>query len=221
MSLDFAVVLPFLGPLATGAEMTLFVSLLAVALGMAGGLTLCFVSVSGSAVARRAAAVYISFFRGTPLLVQLLISFYFLPPLLGVSVPPFVSAVAALAMNTSAFQAEIYRGGLRALPRGHVEAARMLGFSVWQVRRVILIPQMLRLVLPPLTSEAISILKSSSLVSVVAVSELMRVSEQAVSITFRATEFYLTAALVYLALSGLVAGGGRLLERRLARGVVA
>lgn len=220
MSVDFATVLPYLGALATGAEMTLLVSFLAVTLGMAGGLALCFLSVSRSRLARRSVAAYLSFFRGTPLLVQLLISFYFLPPLLGLAVPPLVSAVTALAMNTSAFQAEIYRGGLMALPRGHLEAARILGLSVWQARRVILIPQMLRLVLPPLTNEAISILKSSSLVSVVAVSELMRVSEEAVSITFRATEFYVTAALIYLALSGLIATGGHLLERRLARGVV-
>ncbi len=131
--------------------------------------------------------------------------------------PPLVSAVGTLALNTSAFQAEIYRGGFLALPRGQFEAARMLGIGVWQARRAILIPQVMRLVLPPLTNEATSILKSSSLVSVVAVTELMRVSEQAVSITFRATEFYITAAVLYLALTSLIAWIGRWFELRLAR----
>jgi polar amino acid transport system permease protein len=219
MSVDFGAVVPYLWPLLTGAAMTLTVSLTAIALGMAGGLALCFAVVEGGPLARRLGNAYISFFRGTPLLVQLLISFYFLPPLLGIAVPPLVSAIGTLAMNTSAFQAEIYRGGLLALPRGQFEAARMLGISPGQTRRVIKIPQMLRLVLPPLTNEAVSILKSSSLVSVVAVTELMRVSEQAVSITFRATEFYITAALLYLVLTGGLAWAGGRLQRHLARGV--
>jgi polar amino acid transport system permease protein len=219
MSVDFSQIVPFLGPLLTGASMTLLVSFSAIALGMAGGLALCFTVVAGSPLARRLGNFYISFFRGTPLLVQLLISFYFLPPLLGLDVPPLVSAIGTLGMNTSAFQAEIYRGGLLALPRGHFEAARMLGISVGQTRRVIQIPQILRLVLAPLTNEAISIVKSSSLVSVIAVTELMRVSEQAVSITFRATEFYVAAAFVYLVLTGSLAWASGRLQRRLARWV--
>jgi polar amino acid transport system permease protein len=217
--LDFTEVLPYAWPLLIGAGMTLVVSGAAIVLGMAGGLFLSIGALTGHPVTRRLIAAYISFFRGTPLLVQLLISFYFLPALLGINVPPLVSAVGTLALNTSAFQAEIYRGGFLALPHGQFEAARMLGIGVWQARRRILIPQVMRLVLPPLTNEATSILKSSSLVSVVAVTELMRVSEQAVSITFRATEFYVTAALIYLVLTSLLAWIGKRFELQLARSV--
>ena len=217
--LDFTEVLPYAWPLLIGAGMTLVVSGAAIVLGMAGGLLLRIGALTGHPVMRRLIAAYISFFRGTPLLVQLLISFYFLPALLGINVPPLVSAVGTLALNTSAFQAEIYRGGFLTLPHGQFEAARMLGIGVWQTRRRILIPQVMRLVLPPLTNEATSILKSSSLVSVVAVTELMRVSEQAVSITFRATEFYVTAALIYLVLTSLLAWIGKRFELQLARSV--
>jgi len=217
--LDFTEVLPYAWPLLIGAGMTLVVSGAAIVLGMAGGLLLSIGALTGHPVMRRLIAAYISFFRGTPLLVQLLISFYFLPALLGINVPPLVSAVGTLALNTSAFQAEIYRGGFLALPHGQFEAARMLGIGVWQARRRILIPQVMRLVLPPLTNEATSILKSSSLVSVVAVTELMRVSEQAVSITFRATEFYVTAALIYLVLTSLLAWIGKRFELQFARSV--
>ena len=120
-------------------------------------------------------------------------------------------------MNTTAFKAEIYRGGFLAIPQGQFEAARVLGISPWQARRVILIPQMMRLVLPSLTNETISILKGSSLVSVVAVTELMRVSEQVVAVDFRAIEAYLAAAVIYFGMNYLLAWSGKLLEWRLGR----
>jgi polar amino acid transport system permease protein len=160
---------------------------------------------------------YISFFRGTPLLVQLLLAFYLLPVLLHIDVPPIAAAIGALAMNTTAFQAEIYRGGLLALPAGQFEAARILGIGPWQARRKILIPQMLRLVLPSLTNETISIVKASSLVSVVAVTELMRVSEEIVAVDFRPIEIYLAAALIYFVINYVLAGLSSMLERHLQR----
>src|SRR5579872_5458747 len=217
MSLDFSDILTNLRPLFFGASMTLFVSLTAIAIGIVGGLTLCFILVSKPAPARAAANAYVSFFRGTPMLVQLLLAYYLLPPLLHLNVPPIVAAIGALAMNTSAFQAEIYRGGFRAIPLGHLEDARVLGISNLQAQRVILIPQMMRLVLPALTNEAISILKSSSLVSVIAVTDLMRVSEDIVAVDFRATETYVAAAAIYLVMNYLLSSVGRQFEFRLGR----
>ena len=120
-------------------------------------------------------------------------------------------------MNTTAFQAEIYRGGFLTLPPGQFEAARILGITPWQARRRVLIPQMMRLVLPSLTNETISILKSSSLVSVVAVTELMRVSQEIVAVDFRPMEIYLAAALIYFVMNHVLAGLGRVLEYRLGR----
>jgi polar amino acid transport system permease protein len=197
--------------------MTLVVSLVSIGLGILGGLLLCFLVMSRHASLSRFGNAYISFFRGTPLLVQLLLAFYLLPALIGIDIPPAGAAIGALAMNTTAFQAEIYRGGFLALPFGQFEAARILGISPWQARRVILIPQMMRLVLPALTNETISIVKGSSLVSVVAVTELMRVSEEIAAVRFRATEAYLAAAIMYFMMNYLLAWSSKLLERRLGR----
>ena len=151
--------------------------------------------------------------RGTPILVQLLIVFYLLQEI-GLDVPPVAAVVMALTMNTAAFQAEIFRGGLLTIPSGQVEATRMLGIGVLAIRVRILIPQMMRLVLPALINETISILKNSSLISVIAVTELMRTSQQVVSVTYRPLETYMIAAVIYPAMNLVLARAGAWFERR-------
>jgi polar amino acid transport system permease protein len=202
------------GVLIGGAMTTIAVSGLAIAIGMGLGLLLAFGLLSRSAPLRAVCDLYRSFWRGTPILVQLLIVFYMLPQA-GLDVSPFVAAVIALSLNTAAFQAEIYRAGLMAIPRGEIEAARMLGIRKWTIRRRILIPQMFRLVLPPLVNEAIIIVKNSSLVSVIAVTELMRRSQQIASTTFKPVEVYLIAGAIYLAVNLLLAQVGRRMERHM------
>jgi polar amino acid transport system permease protein len=203
------------GVLLGGAVTTVVVSGLAIAIGMALGLALAFGLLSQRAPLAALCGLYRSFWRGTPILVQLLIVFYMLPQA-GLEVSPFVAAVIALSLNTAAFQAEIYRAGLLAIPRGEIEAARMLGIGKWAVRRRILIPQMFRLVLPPLINEAVIIVKNSSLVSVIAVTELMRRSQQIASTTFKPLETYLIAGAIYLAINLVLAHAGARMERRLA-----
>lgn len=219
MPLHFAVVTQNLGTFASGASMTLLVSLIAIAIGMCGGITLSFILLSKRTLPRRIARVYVSFFRGTPLLAQLLLAYYFLPGLIGVDLPPLAAAIGALALNTTAFQAEIYRGGILAIAHGQIEAARILGITTWQARRRILIPQVMRLVLPSLINETISIVKNSSLISVIAVTELLRVSQGLVAVTFRPTEIYIAAAAIYLVMNLILAQLGRWSERRLSRHV--
>ena len=219
MGFDPTVILANLRPLLAGAWMTLFVSFLAIGIGIVGGLALCFALLSKRRVLRAAARAYVSFFRGTPLLGQLLMAYYFLPPLIGLDLPPLVAAIGALALNTSAFQAEIYRGAALALPAGQIEAARVLGISTWQTRRTIVIPQMMRLALPSLINETISILKNSSLISVIAVTDLIRVSQQIVAVSFRPTEIYVAAAFLYLGMTLMLAAAGRTAERRLGKHV--
>ncbi len=201
--------------LLNGAVMTVAISGIAIAIGMALGLGLAFGLLSERAPRRAVCGLYRSFWRGTPILVQLLIVFYLLPQL-GLEVPPVVAAVIALSLNTAAFQAEIYRAGLMEIPRGEIEAARMLGIGKWTIRRRILVPQMFRLVLPPLINETIIIVKNSSLVSVIAVTELMRRSQQIASTTFKPLEIYLIAGAIYLAINLVVAQVGRRMESRLA-----
>ncbi len=198
-----------------GAVMTAAISAVCIAAGMILGLWLSFGLISQNRAIRRASAAYRSFWRGTPILVQLLIVFYLLPTI-GVDVPPIAAATIALAMNTAAFQAEIFRGGLLSIPTGQVEAARMLGIGILSIRVRILIPQMMRLVLPALINETISILKNSSLISVIAVTELMRTSQHVVSVTHRPLEAYTIAAVIYLAMNLVLARAGAYFERRYA-----
>ena len=198
-----------------GAGMTAMVSAVSIAAGMVLGLWLSFGLISQNRLIRGASAAYRSVWRGTPILVQLLIVFYLLPAI-GLDVPSIAAAMIALAMNTAAFQAEIFRGGLLSIPSGQVEAARMLGIRILTVRVRILIPQMMRLVLPALINETISILKNSSLISVIAVTELMRTSQHVVSVTYRPLEAYTIAALIYLAMNLVLARTGAYFERRYA-----
>ena len=196
-----------------GTAMTAAVSAVSIALGMIFGLALAFGLISRNRPIRQASTVYRSVWRGTPILVQLLIVFYLLPEI-GLDVPPVAAAIIALTMNTAAFQSEIFRGGLLSIPSGQVEAARMLGIRVLHIRARILIPQMMRLVLPALINETISILKNSSLISVIAVTELMRTSQQVVSVTYRPLETYMIAAVIYLAMNLVLARAGAYFERR-------
>jgi polar amino acid transport system permease protein len=121
-----------------------------------------------------------------------------------------VAAVTGLALNSAAFQAEIYRGGFASIHPGQVEAARALGLSPVRTYRRILIPQVLKKVMPALVNEVIVLLKNSSLISVISVTELMRVSQTLVSSSYRPLEIYLTAALLYLLMNfGLATVGAR------------
>ena len=212
----FAVIQDNLPIMLWGAGMTILVSGVAIILGMPLGLVLCFGATSSRAWLRRLARIYQSVWRGTPILVQLLIIYYLLP-LIGINVAPILAAIIALTLNTIAFQAEIFRGGLQAIPPGQMEAARMVGIRKWSARQHILVPQIFRLVIPSLVNETISILKNSSLVSVIAVTELMRVSQQIVATTYRPFEIYIAAAIIYIVINFLLSLIGRMAEQRLAR----
>jgi polar amino acid transport system permease protein len=203
-----------LGALLWGAEMTIMVSGAAILLGVPFGLLLCFGIVSRSRALRRISIAYQSLWRGTPILVQLLIIFYLLP-LAGINVPSIIAAILALTMNTTAFQAEIFRGGYLAIPSGQMEAARMVGIRKSAATVHILVPQMFRLVIPSLVNETISILKNSSLVSVIAVTELMRVSQQIVAATYRPFQIYIVAGTIYVIMNLGLSVLGRAAELQL------
>jgi polar amino acid transport system permease protein len=201
--------------LLSAAGTTLWVSLAGIALGqiLGGAVLLC--RASRSLALRRAGALYVSFFRGVPLLVQLLLVYYFLP-YVGIDVPPLVAAIGSLGLASGAYVSEIFRGSLNAIPRGQAEAAQALGFSAASVWLRILLPQMLRISTPALVNELILLLKASSLISVVGVTELTRTSHTFAASTYRPFEVYITAALIYLAMNLSLAAFGALLERRLA-----
>lgn len=200
--------------LVAGALVTLEVSLVSIGLGVIGGMLLNFMSLSRSRIAFRVARVYISILRGTPILLQLLIAFY-VPSAIGINLSPLAAAILALAMNTSAFQAEIYRGGFASIPAGQLEAAKAVGMGRVATFVHVQVPQVFRLVLPSLFNEVILVLKASSLVSVIAVTELTRRAQEIVSATHMPVEIYLTAAVLYIVINTFLATAGRLLEKRL------
>ncbi|WP_148254430.1 amino acid ABC transporter permease [Aidingimonas lacisalsi] len=206
--------------LARGLAFTLIVSLSAILLGMLMGMLLAFGLTSRFTLVRRLAGIYRSFWRGTPILLQLLLVYYLLPEF-GLNIPPLPAAILTLTLNTAAFQSEIFRSGIMHIPPGQVEAARMVGMKTWDIRRRIVVPQVFRLTLPPLTNEVITILKNSSLISVISVTELMRTSEQIASRTFQPLDTYLVAALLYLAVNLFLARLSAHLERHMKGGLAA
>ncbi|MGP9764283.1 amino acid ABC transporter permease [Halomonas sp. AOP13-D3-9] len=214
----FEILLNHYPVLLKGLTTTLVVSLCAIALGLVLGVLLAFGLTSRYRLVRWPCGLYRSFWRGTPILLQLLLVYYLLPEI-GIEIAPISAAILTLTLNTTAFQAEIFRSGIGHIPAGQIEAARMAGISAWQTRRRIIMPQVFRLTLPPLTNEIITILKNSSLISVIAVTELMRVSEQIASRTFQPLETYLAAALLYLAVNLVLARISAYLERRMVGGL--
>ena len=200
-----------------GLMMTLGVSLAAVALGAPLGVILAASARRPRSAGRMAARIYVSFWRGTPILVQLLLIFYMLPAI-GIDLPPVGAAIAALALNTAAFQSEIYRAGLAAIPKGEVEAGLMLGLSRRQILLQIEAPQAIRTMLPALVGEVLALVRNSSLISVIAVTDITRRAQQIASATFQPLESYALALLFYIALALMLSALGLWLERRLHRG---
>jgi polar amino acid transport system permease protein len=205
--------------LTLAAGMTIYVSVAGIVLGMGVGFAVCLARVSKNPILARAGALYVSFFRGVPLLVQLLFIYYFLAEF-GIDVPAMAAAIGGLGLASGAFQAEILRGALNAVPAGQAEAATAFGFSRAEIWRRILLPQALRISVPPLINEFTLLLKASSLVSVVGIADLTRVSMNIASSTYRPLEAYAGAGLFYLAINLCLAGLGNVAERRLAAGSV-
>ncbi len=160
------------GPLLLKATiLTIEISLVGMALAIGVGFSLALMRVFGPWPLRWLATLYIEIIRGTPLLIQLLILFYGLPNI-GIKLAPFVAGVLGLGLNYAAYEAENYRAGLLAIPKGQMEAARALGMTHFQGLQFVVIPQSFRLVLPPVTNDFISLLKDSSLVSMVTLVDL-------------------------------------------------
>jgi polar amino acid transport system permease protein len=211
------VILHSFGYLAQAAATTLAVSLAGIVFGFLIGAAVCAAGVSRRDWLKRLGAAYVSVFRGVPLLVQLLFIYYFLAEY-GLDVPAIVAAVGALALSSAAYQSEILRGALNAVPRGQSEAATSLGFASLDIWRRILLPQALRISTPSLINEFILLLKASSLVSVVGIAELTRASMSIATQTYRPFEAYVGGGMFYLAINLCLAGLGALAERRLAAG---
>ncbi|RKD35663.1 amino acid ABC transporter permease [Rhizobium sp. WW_1] len=193
---------------------TVTISLVSILIGFAIAILISGMLLTKRSLFVRPAQIFISFFRGVPLLVQLLL-IYNLLPAVGINVPSIVAAIIGLSLCTAAYQAENLRGGFASVPLGLVESAEMVGLTPRQIFRRIKVPIALRLTFPALVNEAILILKASSLVSVVGIVELTRMAQDLAGSTFLPLQLFAAAGLIYLVINWLVALAGGLIENRL------
>jgi His/Glu/Gln/Arg/opine family amino acid ABC transporter permease subunit len=180
-----------------GAVMTLWITFLGFLIGVPLGLVVALSRISPLRLVSLPAMIYIEVIRGTPLLMQIFV-IYFVLPSLGLSLPQTVAAVTALSLNAAAYIAEIFRGGIESIEDGQMVAARALGMNYQHAMRWVILPQTLRRVLPPLTNEAVALLKDSSLISIIGLSELMRVGREQASNSGSPVTIVLAVALLYL-----------------------
>mgnify|MGYP001481972757 CR=1 FL=1 len=158
---------------------------------------------------------FVEIIRSIPLLVLLLWVYYGLPIVFGISLTPFVAGILSLSISDSAFEAEIFRAGIESIPNGQHEASKSLGLNSWQKMRLIIFPQALRNVLPPIGNQFVYIVKMSSLVSIVGLADLTRKANELVVSVYRPLEIYSFLVLEYLILILIISYFVRLLEKRL------
>lgn len=200
------------GPLLEGLVVTLELTAYSLVLTLVLGLATAILRRYGSLVGGAAARGYVELIRNTPLLIQIYLFYFILAPILGVD--RFAAAVWALGVFEGAYAAEIFRAGIEAVPRGQWEASRSLGIGGMDCYRFVILPQAIQLVLPPMTGQAIALIKHSAIASVIAVQELAQASRLAVAESFLTFEVWFTAAAMYLVVTVSLSGVVTLLERR-------
>lgn len=214
MEFDFSLILNSFPLLLRGAGLTLEITALSVGLGLVLGLFLGLGQLSSLAIFRIPAKIYVDVIRGTPLLIQIFIIYFALPNILGTRIDPFVAAVTACSMNSGAYIAEIFRGGIQSISQGQMRAGLSLGMTYGQTMRYIILPQAFKRIIPPLGNEFIAMLKDSSLVSVIGFEELTRSGQLVIAETYATIEIWTCVALIYLILTLSISQLVRLLERR-------
>jgi len=200
------------GPLLEGLKITLHITWISMILTYIIGLVTALLRLSDSIVGRFVARIYLEVARNTPLIVQLFFVYFVIAPVLGID--RLFAAILALSLFEGAYASEIYRSGIVSLPKGQWEAAHSLGLTGFDTYRKVILPQAIRRVLPPLTSQTISLIKDSSLVSVIAVYEMTMQANALVAETFLTFELYFTIAGIYLVITVFLSQVVALLERK-------
>ena len=218
-----------------GALVTIELTFLSMVIGILLGIVLAVMRLSPNPIVSGASWLYIWFFRGTPLLVQILFWYDIadLFPTISIGIPfgpalihghansvvtPFLAALLALALNEGAYMAEIVRAGFISVPEGQTEAAQSLGLSRLQTMRQIVLPQAMRVIIPPTGNETISMLKNTSLISVTAYAELLFATQEISDVNFRPIPLLLVASIWYLVMTSVLYVGQYFIERRFGRG---
>lgn len=214
MHFNFDLVVNSFPLLLVGAGVTIKITALSVALGVIIGLFIGIARISRIKILRVLSAVYVDFFRGTPLLVQIFLVYFALPVITGQRVDPFVAAIGSCGINSGAYVAEIFRAGIQSIDKGQMEAGRSLGMTWVQTMRYIIVPQAFKRVIPPLGNEFIALLKDSSLVSVIGFEELTRRGQLIIAKTYGSLEIWISVAVIYLAMTLTISRFVDYLERR-------
>jgi polar amino acid transport system permease protein len=202
------------GPLLVGLWNTLWISAVASIFGMIIGLVTGLCRVSNNPTMRSLSITYIELIRGTPLLVQIFIFYFFFGTVLDIS--RIIAGISALAIFAGAYVAEIIRAGIQSIPKGQMEAARSLGMNVPQAMIYIILPQAFKRTLPPLAGQFISLIKDSSLVSIIAITDLTKSGREVITSTFATFEIWFVVAFLYLMLTMVLSQVIAWVERRLA-----
>ena len=195
-----------------GAEVTLEIFIVTLILSLPIGALAALGRISTFIPLRYLMEFYVWIMRGTPLMLQLLFV-YFALPMVGIKLPDVAAALLAFTLNYAAYFAEIFRAGIQAIPRGQYEAAKALGLKHWQMMRYIIFPQVLRVVLPPISNETINLVKDTSLIYILAMNDLLRVARTIVQREFDMTPF-LIAGIFYLVMTAVLTWGFKKLEKR-------
>ena len=216
MSFNFDLVVNSFPLLLLGAGVTIKITAMSVAVGVIIGLFVGIARICRVRPLEWLAAVYVDFFRGTPLLVQIFLVYFALPVLTGQRIDPYIAAIGACGINSGAYVAEIFRAGIQSIDNGQMEAGRSLGMTWVQTMRYIIVPQAFKRVIPPLGNEFIALLKDSSLVSVIGFEELTRRGQLIIAKTYGSLEIWISVAIVYLVMTLTISRFVAYLEKRFA-----
>jgi len=217
MTVNWALVWESLGPLLSGAILgTIPLALASFGLGLILALLVALMRLSRNRLVSAIARTYISIIRGTPLLVQLFVIFYGLPSV-GITISPWPSAIIAFSLNVGGYAAEVIRAAILSVPKGQWEAGHTIGMSRHQTLVRIILPQATRVSVPPLSNTFISLVKDTSLASLILVTELFRVAQQVAAFSQEFMLLYLEAAVIYWIICLVLASGQSALEKRLDR----
>lgn len=202
------------GPLLLGLVTTIEISALALIIALAVGIVVAVLRVAPSRTMRRIGTAYVEFFRNIPLLVQIFFLFFALPSA-GITLPAFWCGVLAIGIYTAAFVAEAIRSGISAVAHGQLEAALASGLRYTQAMRLVILPQAIRLTIPPLGNTVLNLIKNTSLVSAISILDILGTANEIGAHTFAYIELFVGAAILYLALTLPTAWVVNALERRL------
>ena len=214
MNFNFDLIATSFPLLLLGAGITIKITAMSVALGIVIGLFVGIVRICRVRPLRWIAAVYVDFFRGTPLLVQIFLFYFAVPVITGQRIDPYVAAVGSCGINSGAYIAEIVRAGIQSIDDGQMEAGRSLGMTWTQTMRYIIVPQAMKRVIPPLGNEFIALLKDSSLVSVIGFEELTRRGQLIIAKTYASLEIWFSVAIIYLIMTLTISRLVAFLEKR-------